>query len=220
MRLVRVLLVEDEVKLAEVLQGGLVGDGFEVDVVHDGASALSYLDRSAYEVMILDRDLPVLHGDIVARTLRDAGSPIRILMLTAASQTGDKVDGLRLGADDYLAKPFEYDELLARLEAMSRRLRDGAGSLGHAGMRVDPVAKRAWVDGAEVRLRPKELGVLSELLRARGGVVSPAILFDTVWDGAGDVDEAVVKTVVHSLRKKLGADRIVTAHGFGYRVGT
>ncbi len=217
---VRVLLVEDEVRLAEALRRGLAGDGFEVDVVHDGASALSYVDRSAYELMVLDRDLPVLHGDIVARTLRDSGSPIRILMLTASSQTSDKVDGLRLGADDYLAKPFEYDELLARLMAMSRRIRGQAGALERAGLRVDPVAKRAWADDAEVRLRPKELGVLTELLRAAGGVVSPSALFDTVWEGSDDVDEAVVKTVVHSLRKKLGTASIETVHGFGYRIAS
>lgn len=217
---VRVLLVEDEVRLAEALRRGLAGDGFEVDVVHDGASALSYVDRSAYELMVLDRDLPVLHGDIVARTLRDSGSPIRILMLTASSQTSEKVDGLRLGADDYLAKPFEYDELLARLEAMSRRIRGQAGTLERAGLRVDPVAKRAWADDVEVRLRPKELGVLTELLRAAGGVVSPSALFDTVWEGSDDVDEAVVKTVVHSLRKKLGTAGIETVHGFGYRIAS
>ncbi|WP_309105258.1 response regulator transcription factor [Microbacterium sp.] len=212
--------MEDEVRLAEALRRGLAGDGFEVDVVHDGASALSYVDRSAYELMVLDRDLPVLHGDIVARTLRDSGSPIRILMLTASSQTSDKVDGLRLGADDYLAKPFEYDELLARLMAMSRRIRGQAGALERAGLRVDPVAKRAWADDAEVRLRPKELGVLTELLRAAGGVVSPSALFDTVWEGSDDVDEAVVKTVVHSLRKKLGTASIETVHGFGYRIAS
>lgn len=217
---VRVLLVEDEVRLAEALRRGLAGDGFEVDVVHDGASALSYVDRSAYELMVLDRDLPVLHGDIVARTLRDSGSPIRILMLTASSQTSEKVDGLRLGADDYLAKPFEYDELLARLEAMSRRIRGQAGTLERAGLRVDPVAKRAWADDVEVRLRPKELGVLAELLRAAGGVVSPSALFDTVWEGSDDVDEAVVKTGVHSLRKKLGTAVIETVHGFGYRIAS
>lgn len=214
---VRVLVVEDEVSLAESLRRGLTGDGFLVEVVHDGASALSFLERSTYEVVILDRDLPILHGDIVARTLRDSGSPVRVLMLTAAAAITDRITGLDLGADDYLPKPFDYEELLARLRAMERRLRVHRGFEFHD-LRVDLVSHQAWCADRSVHLRPKEFAVLTELLRAQGGVVSPSALYDSVWSDAEDTDEAVVKTVVHSLRKKIGSGRIDTVHGLGYRV--
>lgn len=214
----RVLIVEDEVRLAESLRRGLVGDGYLVDVVYDGASALTFLESSSYEILILDRDLPVLHGDIVARTLRDRGSSVRVLMLTAAADTTDQVEGLDLGADDYLAKPFDYEVLLARLRAISRRLRSPGGGYERKGLRLDHGSRLVWTEGRQVRLRPKEFAVLEELLRARGAVVSPSVLFDSVWGDDEHTDEAVVKTVIHSLRKKIGATRIATVHGAGYRV--
>ena len=213
----RVLIAEDEVRLAESLRRGLSGDGFDVEVVHDGASALSYLEHGVYEILLLDRDLPVLHGDIVARTLRDSGSHVRILMLTAAAQTQDMVHGLNLGADDYLPKPFDYEVLLARLRALSRRLGTFDG-IEYGGLRVDPESRRAWVEGREVRLRPKEFGVLAVLVRAAGGVVAPTALFDAVWGEDNGTGDAVVKTVIHSLRKKLGVEAIRTVHGAGYRI--
>ncbi|MCX4471349.1 response regulator transcription factor [Micromonospora sp. NBC_01655] len=212
------LLVEDEPRFAESLRRGLAGDGFAVDVVHDGASALTFLESAVYEIVLLDRDLPILHGDIVARTLRDRRSPVWVLMLTAAGDTEDQIVGLELGADDYLAKPFDYDVLLARLRAVVRRRQGGSGGYEFGGIRVEPESRRVWCGAEEVRLRPKEFQVLTELLRARGTVVSPAALYDLVWGDAEGTDEAVVKTVVHSLRKKLGPDRIETVHGSGYRI--
>lgn len=214
----RVLVAEDEARLAESLRRGLDGDGYLVDVVYDGASALTFLEGNSYEILILDRDLPILHGDIVARTLRDRSSPVRVLMLTAASGADAQVQGLDLGADDYLAKPFDYDVLLARLRAISRRLKPPGRGYESNGLRLDHGAHRVWSDGQQVHLRPKEFAVLEELLRARGGPVSSATLFDAVWGDDEPTDEAVVKTVIHSLRKKVGASKIATIHGVGYRV--
>lgn len=215
---IRVLIVEDEDRLAALLQQGLIGDGYLVDVVHDGASALTFLDEHTYEIVVLDRDLPVLHGDIVARTLRDRGSPVRILMLTAAADTADEVAGLELGADDYLAKPFDYEVLLARLRAIARRLKNTEGGYEYSGIRLQPGSRRVWSSGREVRLRPKEFALLVELLRARGDVIRSITLFDAVWGEDDHTDEAVLKTVVHSLRKKLGHSKIETVRGVGYRV--
>ncbi len=214
----RVLVVEDEVRLAELLRRGLMMDGYQVDVVHDGASALTFLDQGTYEIVLLDRDLPILHGDLVARSLRDRGSSVRVLMLTAAADTEDQIAGLELGADDYLAKPFDYDVLLARLKAMRRRLQASSGGYEHGDIRLDPGSRQAWCSKVPVHLRPKEFAVLAELLRARGDTVRSTALFDAVWGEEDGTDEAVVKTVVHSLRKKVGASRIVTVHGSGYRV--
>jgi len=212
-----VLVVEDETRLAALLQRGLQGDGYDVEVVHDGASALTFLEQGVFEIVILDRDLPILHGDIVARTLRDRGSAVRVLMLTAAADTADQVAGLELGADDYLAKPFDYEVLLARLRAIERRLTASERGYEHSGIRLEPGSRQAWCDGERVHLRPKEFAVLAELVRARGDVVRTTALFDAVWGEDYGTDEGVVKTVVHSLRKKLGAWRIATVHGLGYR---
>lgn len=214
----RILIAEDEVRFAEALRRGLSGDGYLVDVVHDGASALTFLEGGAYEILILDRDLPLLHGDIVARTLRDAGSRVRVLMLTAAADDADQIAGLDLGADDYLTKPFDYDVLLARLRALTRRVRTRSGAIEHAGIRLDPGSRQAASDGKPLQLRPKEFALLAELVRARGDVLSPTTLFDAVWGETGRAEESVVKTVIHSLRRKLGTARIATVPGAGYRI--
>ena len=160
----RVLIAEDEARFAEALRRGLSSDGYLVDVVHDGASALTFLERSAYEILILDRDLPVLHGDIVARSLRDGASNVRVLMLTAAADLTDQVAGLDLGADDYLTKPFDYDVLLARLRALTRRMRTRSGGVEHRGIHLDLRSRQTTIDGQQIQLRPKEFGVLSELV--------------------------------------------------------
>lgn len=214
----RILIAEDEVRFAEALRRGLSSDGYHVEVVHDGASALTFLEGGAYEILILDRDLPILHGDIVARSLRDARSRVRVLMLTAAADDADQIAGLDLGADDYLTKPFDYDVLLARLRALNRRVRTRSGAIEHAGIRLHPGSRQAARDGQPLHLRPKEFALLTELVRAHGDVLSPTTLFDAVWGETGHAEESVVKTVIHSLRRKLGAARIATVPGAGYRI--
>lgn len=215
------LLVEDEVDLAASLAEGLAAEGYAVEVAHDGAAALAAVAARPPDVLVLDRDLPVLGGDAVCRALVGAGHPARILMLTAADSIGDRVEGLDLGADDYLTKPFAYLELLARLRALRRRGGDGGHGpvLERAGVRVDTVRRSVERDGRPVRLTPKELAVLEELLLADGGFVSAEDLLDTVWEDRYGRDRAVVKVVVHGLRSKLGLPPVVgSAVGHGYRI--
>ncbi|GAB3766261.1 response regulator transcription factor [Microlunatus parietis] len=218
----RILIVEDETDLAETLTTGLRGEGFTVDAVHDGDAALTFLGDHDVDVVLLDRDLPALSGDAVCRALAAIGHPARILMLTAAGTLSDRVTGLDLGADDYLAKPFAYLELLARIRALGRR---GGGSvaaaiLEHSGVRLDPARRLAERDGKPLRLTPKELGVLQVLLESAGGVVTPAELLDQVWTDDGERSRSVVKVVVHALRRKLGEPSvIITESGLGYRMG-
>lgn len=217
----RVLLVEDEPELADVLADGLRREGYAVEVARDGAAALSSLAGADADLMILDRDLPVLTGDAVCRMLRDQGHPVRILMLTAAGTLDDRVAGLDLGADDYLPKPFAYVELLARLRALGRRAPAGSGTVREAaGVRVDTVRRIAERDGRPLALTRKEYGVLEALLAADGGWVDADELRDEVWDDGGLRSRGVVKAAVHTLRRKLGApDPIESAPGLGYRIG-
>lgn len=217
----RVLLVEDEPELADVLADGLRREGYAVEVARDGAAALSSLAAADVDLMILDRDLPVLSGDAVCRALRDQGHPVRILMLTAAGTLDDRVAGLDLGADDYLPKPFAYVELLARLRALGRRAPAGSGTVREAaGVRVDTVRRIAERDGRPLALTRKEYGVLEALLAADGGWVDADELRDEVWDDGGLRSRGVVKAAVHTLRRKLGApDPIESAPGLGYRIG-
>ncbi|WP_347346804.1 response regulator transcription factor [Microbacterium sp.] len=217
----RVLLVEDEPELADVLADGLRREGYAVEVARDGAAALSSLAAADVDLMILDRDLPVLSGDAVCRALRDQGHPVRILMLTAAGTLDDRVAGLDLGADDYLPKPFAYVELLARLRALGRRAPAGSGTVREvAGVRVDTVRRIAERDGRPLALTRKEYGVLEALLAADGGWVDADELRDEVWDDGDIRGRGVVKAAVHTLRRKLGApDPIESAPGLGYRIG-
>lgn len=217
----RVLLAEDEPDLALSLAEGLTADGFVVEVAHDGAAALAAVAAARPDVILLDRDLPVLSGDAVCRALVASGNPARILMLTAAATVNDRVTGLDLGADDYLVKPFAYVELLARLRALGRR--GGAGRQGpvleRSGIRLDTVRRCAERDGRPLRTTPKEMSVLEVLLTADGGYVSADELLDEVWEGRFDRDRAVVKVVVHGLRSKLGLPPVIeTAAGHGYRI--
>jgi DNA-binding response OmpR family regulator len=217
----RLLLVEDEVDLADTLAEGLRREGYLVDVARDGASALVKAGQADVELIVLDRDLPGLSGDAVCRTLRAEHYPARILMLTAASGLDDRIQGLDLGADDYLAKPFAYLELLARLRALSRREAGGGARtvLEFSGVRLDPGRRIAERDGTPVQLTRKELGVLEVLLAADGGYVSAEELLDEVWDEPGERTRGVVKIVVHTLRRKLGKpDVIASAPGHGYRM--
>lgn len=220
----RLLIVEDDEPLAETLASGLRHEGYLVDVARDGAEALAWLHDNDADVVILDRDLPVVHGDTVCRTLVTEGNPARILMLTAASSLDSLVDGFDLGADDYLAKPFAYVELRARIQALGRRERATDGTVGtsvleRGEVRLDLRRQVAERRGLPLTLTPKELGVLRELLVADGAFRTTTSLLDAVWDDPFDRSTDVVKVVIHGLRRKLGdPDLIETVPGFGYRI--
>lgn len=220
----RLLIVEDDEPLAETLASGLRHEGHVVDVARDGAGALAWLRDNDVDVVILDRDLPVVHGDTVCRELVADGNPARILMLTAASSLDSLVGGFDLGADDYLAKPFAYVELRARIEALGRRDRaaDGRASatiLERGNLRLDLRRQVAEHRGLPLHLTPKELGVLRELLAADGAFRTAMNLLDAVWDDPFDRSTDVVKVVIHGLRRKLGDDQVIeTVAGFGYRI--
>lgn len=216
----RILLVEDERALADGLADGLRREGYGVEVAYDGLAALTRLAAMDVDLMMLDRDLPKLSGDAVCRMLREQGHPIPILMLTAAGSLDDRVSGLDLGADDYLAKPFAYAELLARLRALGRRSRGRPGTVLEAGgVRIDTARRAAERDGRPLRLTPKEYGVLEALLASRGAWLSVDDLLDEVWHSSEQRGRSVVKAAVHTLRRKLGhPDPIDNAPGHGYRI--
>ncbi|MFB7469462.1 response regulator transcription factor [Kitasatospora sp. NPDC056184] len=215
----RVLLVEDERLMADLLADGLRGDAMAVDVVYDGAAALERLAVNAYDVVVLDRDLPEVHGDEVCREVVRSGARVRILMLTAADAVSDRVAGLGLGADDYLVKPFAYAELVARVQALSRRQSPASAPvLEHAGITLDGPRREAFRNGRYLALSRKEFALLEVLMRARGAVVTAEELLERVWDENADPFTTVVKVTVRRLRGKLGEPPvIVTAHG-GYRL--
>jgi DNA-binding response OmpR family regulator len=216
----RVLVIEDHEDLAGVLARGLRRDGMAVDVAFDGAEGWFKLGASAYDVVLLDRDLPVLHGDEICRRLRAQGAGTRVLMLTAAGGPRRAAEGLGLGADDYLAKPFDFVELIARLRALGRRpaaVRPPV--LEAAGIRLDPATRSASRFGRPLELARKELGVLEVMLAAGGRVVSAEELLEKVWDENADLFTTAVRTTVKKLRRKLGEpDPIQTLIGSGYRI--
>jgi DNA-binding response OmpR family regulator len=215
---VRVLVVDDERALADLVATGLTRQGMAVDVAHRGDRADELLTVNDYDVVVLDRDLPGMHGDEVARRLAARGSLTRILMLTAATTLSDRVHGLELGADDYLTKPFEYPELLARVRALGRRsVAPVAPVLEHAGLVVDTNRRLATRCGRPLDLTTKELGVLETLLRADGRIVSAEELLEKVWDMNVDPFTAAVRVTMSKLRRKLGdPDPIRTVPGAGY----
>jgi DNA-binding response OmpR family regulator len=216
----KVLVVEDEAPLADAIARGLRREGMAVDTAHDGDLALEKAALVSYDVIVLDRDLPRVHGDEVCQTLRAAGSTVQILMLTASGTIEDRVAGLNLGADDYLPKPFAFVELTARVRALGRR-RVAAPSLvlERAGVRVDPARHDVTRDGEAITLTPKELAVLEALLAANGAIVSPETLLDQVWDDHVDPFTNVVRVTIMTLRKKLGAPPLIaTVVGAGYRI--
>jgi DNA-binding response OmpR family regulator len=217
---VRILVVEDEPVLAGAVADGLRHDAHAVDVVHDGAAALERLSVNEYDVLVLDRDLPVVHGDEVCRALVEGGAPVRILMLTAAAEVDDRVAGLALGADDYLPKPFAFRELSARVQALGRRARPAAPPvLRRAGIRLDPYRREVYRDGRYVPLSRKEFAVLAELLRADGAPVSAEHLLEKVWDEHADPFSHAIRMAVLKLRRKLGDPPVVlTEPGVGYRI--
>jgi DNA-binding response OmpR family regulator len=216
----RILIAEDEPRLAETLARGLRRGGWAVDVAPDGQAALDRAALIDYDAVVLDRDLPAVHGDEVCRRLVAAERPPRILMLTAAAEVDDRVEGLNLGADDYLAKPFAFAEVVARLNALSRRSDEAHPPvLERAGVRLDPARREVARDGRPVSLSPKELGVLDVLLRAGGAVVTTEALLERVWDEHTDPFTNTVRVTVMNLRRKLGAPALIeTVFGAGYRM--
>ncbi len=216
---VRVLVVEDHVVLADRIGEGLRDAGFAVDVVYDGAAALEAVTSTDYDVIVLDRDLPVVHGDSVCRQLVRVGTPVRILMLTAATDVEDRVDGFELGADDYLGKPFAFQELIARVRALGRRGL-GVSAIVHRGdLTVDRNRHRASRGGVPLTLTRKEFGVLEHLAAADGAPVSAETLLEHVWDAHADPLSNAVAVTVARLRRKLGDPPLIeTVVGVGYRL--
>jgi DNA-binding response OmpR family regulator len=192
-----------------------------VDVCYDGDAALEHMTVHRYDVVILDRDLPKVHGDDVCRRMVTANGETRVLMLTAAAGIRDRVDGLDLGADDYLTKPFAFAELVARVNSLSRRARPALPPvLERAGVTLDRPAQRAWRDGMLLSLTPKEFTVLEVLMRAEGTVVSAEELLEKAWDENADPFTNAVRVAVMTLRRKLGDPPVIeTVPGAGYRFG-
>ncbi len=213
----RVLVVEDHVVLADRIAEGLRDAGLAADVVHDGQAALTQAGLTAYDVIVLDRDLPLVHGDQVCRTL--AGASARILMLTAAAAVDDRVDGLELGADDYLGKPFAFHELVARVRALGRRAPSAPPVVRRGDLTVDRARHRASRAGQALWLTRKEFAILELLLAADGGVVSAEELLEHVWDANTDPFSNIVSVTMARLRRKLGDPPLIdTVVGKGYRL--
>ena len=208
--------------LATAIAAGLRREGMAVDLVLHGQEALDRLGGTRYDVVVLDRDLPGVHGDEVCRRIVAGDSGSRVLMLTAAGTVRDKVDGLGLGADDYLAKPFDFAELVARIRALARRSVQALPPvLENSGLSLDPGRHVAFRAGRRLDLSPKEFALLECLLAAAGRVVSAEELLDRVWDEAADPFTTAVKTTIRRLRGKLGEPPVIeTVREAGYRIGT
>ena len=215
----RVLVVEDQAELADDIADGLRDQGIGTDVAYDGSAAIEKALLNAYDVVVLDRDLPRIHGDAVCATLVGSPSQARILMLTAAGTVGDRVDGLNLGADDYLTKPFAFAELVARVRSLARRSPAAPPVIARGDIVLDRARRRVSRAGRPVPLNRKELGVLEELLIADGGIRSAEDLFERVWDESTDLFSRTVTVTIARLRRKLGGpDPIETVIGVGYRL--
>ncbi len=222
----RVLVAEDDVRLADLLRESLTEAGWQADVVHDGRSAYDLLLGDAgYDVALLDWMLPGMDGVSVAKRLRGFGMAVPILMLTARGDVRDRIDGLDAGADDYLAKPFDLDELLARLRALYRRSsRTGEAPVQVGDLVVDPVARRVFRGGVEVTLSAREFDILHLLASRAGQVVTRLNILDEVWDGETDLRSNVIDVHVGAIRSKIDkpfdTDTITTLRGVGYRLET
>jgi DNA-binding response OmpR family regulator len=216
----RVLVVEDHARLARAVAEGLRREGMAVDVALDGADALAHVALHRYDVVVLDRDLPAVHGDQVCRTLVAEHRDTRVLMLTAASTIRDRVDGFELGADDYLPKPFEFPELVARTRALGRRaVAPLPPTLVRGDLTLDPSRRVAYRADRRLVLTPKEFALLECLLAADGSVVSAEALLERVWDEAANPFTSTVKTTIGRLRAKLGdPPAIETVREAGYRI--
>ena len=216
----RVLVVEDHPKLATTVATVLRREGMAADVAFDGHDALDHVAAADYDVIVLDRDLPGLHGDEVCRSVRAGGCPSRVLMLTAAGTIADRVEGLDLGADDYLPKPFDFAELCARIRALGRRSQPAVPPLlEHGDLVLDPARRVVTRAGEPLPLSPKEFAVLELLLSAAGTVVSAEEMLRRVWDEFADPFTTAVKTTISKLRSKLGDPPLIqTVPQAGYRI--
>ncbi|MEU4232200.1 response regulator transcription factor [Nonomuraea sp. NPDC026600] len=217
----RVLVVEDARSLAAVLVEGLGDQGMAVDVAYDGLEAAAKLDLNTYDVVVLDRDLPGIHGDTLCQMITERDDRVMVLMLTAAGSPGDRVSGLTLGADDYLAKPFHFPELVLRIRSLARR-RPAARAriLRAAGLELDPLRRTATRDGDRLDLSVKEFALLEALLRATPAFLSTEDLLEQVWDEHADPFTNTVTVTIGRLRRKLGDPPIIiTTPGVGYRIG-
>ena len=218
----RILLVEDERQLADTLARGLRRQGMAVDVAYDGLEGHEKWTYTDYDVVVLDRDLPGMSGDEVMRQLAGSGTLTRVLMLTASRSVADRVNGLSLGADDYLSKPFAFAELVARIRALGRRATPAAPPVLAAGdLVLDPTRRVVRRADTPIELTRKEFGVLEMLMRANGGVVSSEELLEKVWDENADPFTTTVRVTIMTMRRKLGEPAIVdTVVGSGYRITT
>jgi len=216
----RVLIAEDHRELAETVAVGLRREGMAVDLAGDGDAALAQAHIYDYDVIVLDRDLPKLHGDRVCQTLAEEGGRARVLMLTASGGIEDRVAGLGLGADDYLPKPFAFAELVARIRALSRRAQPALPPvLERGGVELDSARRVVRRDGRPLELSIKEFNVLELLMASQGAVVSPEEMLERAWDDATDPFSNVVKVTVSRLRRKLGDPPLIeTVPGAGYRI--
>jgi two-component system response regulator VanR len=216
----RVLVVEDEPYLAEAIQAGLRLEAIASDIVGDGDSALERLSVNTYDVVVLDRDIPGTHGDDVCRVVVERGWGCRVLMLTAASRLREKVTGFEVGADDYLTKPFELQELVVRIRSLARRPKAGRPPvLEYAGIRLDSFRREVYRSGRHIPLTRKQFAVLEVLMTARGGVVSAESLLESAWDENADPFTNAVRITISTLRKRLGdPPAILTVQGVGYHL--
>jgi DNA-binding response OmpR family regulator len=217
---VRILVVEDAFTLAAVVAEGLRDQGMAVDVAHDGLAAAVKLDVNAYDVVVLDRDLPGIHGDTLCQMITERDDRPMVLMLTAAGAPGDRVSGLTLGADDYLAKPFHFPELILRVQALARRRPSARPrTLRAAGIELDPLRRTATRDGRHLDLSVKEFALLEALLRASPAFLSAEDLLEQVWDENAEPFTNTVTVTIGRLRRKLGSPSIIaTTPGVGYRI--
>lgn len=215
----RVLVVEDEPYLAEAMRDGLRLAAIAADIAPDGAVALEMLSVNDYDIVVLDRDVPVVHGNEVARRVVSDHAETRVIMVTAAGAMDDLQSGFELGADDYLTKPFELRELVLRLRALARRPgRVTPPVLEQHGVRLDPFRREVFRDGRYVALTRKQFSVLHELMAAGGGVISPELLLERAWDENADPFTNAVRITISTLRKRLGEPQLIqTVPGVGYR---
>ncbi|MGJ9419092.1 response regulator [Massilia sp. CMS3.1] len=215
----RILLVEDDTSLGETILAWLRLDGHAADWVRRGDSAQTALMTHRYDCVLLDRGLPGLSGDALLAALRTAGNPVPVILITAFNALADRVEGLDLGADDYLVKPFELEELSARIRAAVRRGASRASNaLHHAGIGLDLETRQASLHGAPVALTAREYSVLYALLLRKNGIVTRAQIEESLYGWGDEVESNAIEVYIHNLRKKFGSERIVTVRGLGYRL--